>query len=91
MSKEEGNQYNVLIKRMEKLIIHLDIRQGELRIPVDVDLYWYIQKLKEVELLVEGVTIRQRDDLRRPLDDLCASILFKLKKDEERFDHRRSA
>jgi hypothetical protein len=91
VSKEQKNQYDVLIERMEKLIVTLDIHQGEYRTPTRVDLYWYIQKRQEVELMVDGILNRQRSDLRIPLDELCASITSRLDKDEEQFGRRRSA
>lgn len=91
VSKEQKGQYQMLIERMEKLIVTLDVHQGEYRTPTSVDLYWYIQKLQEVELMVDGITNRQRSDLRIPLDELCASIVLRLEKDEEQFGHRRSA
>jgi hypothetical protein len=76
---------------MEKLITDLDIRQGEHRMPIGADLYWYIQKLQEIELMIDGVLNRQRNDLKQPLEDLCTIIMFRLEKDEERLGHRRSA
>lgn len=91
VAKEQKGQYQVLIERMEKLIVTLDFQQGEYRTPMSVDLYWYIQKLQEVELMVDGINNRQRSDLRIPLDELCANIMLKLEKDEEQFRHRRSA
>ena len=91
VSKELENQYKVLVERMEKLITRLDIYQGKYHVSMGADLYWYIQKLQEVELLMEGVMLRKRNDLRQRLDELCAAIAFRLEKDEERIEHRRSA
>lgn len=91
MSKELELQYRVLIERMEKLITQLDNFQGEHRMPMGADLYWYIQKLQEVELLMDSVIFRNRSDLKQRLDELCATISFRLEKDEDNILHRRSA
>lgn len=91
MSKELELQYRVLIERMEKLITCLDNLQGEHRMTMGADLYWYIQKLQEVELLMEGVMFRDRNDLKQRLDELCATVSFRLEKDEYIIQHRRSA
>jgi hypothetical protein len=91
VSKELEVQYRLLIERMEKLITRLDTFQGKHRMSMGADLYWYIQKLQEVELLVEGVAFRNREDLKKRLDELCTQICFRLEKDEEWLEHRRSA
>jgi hypothetical protein len=91
VSKELEVQYRLLIERMEKLIARLDTFQGKHRMSMGADLYWYIQKLQEVELLVEGVAFRNREDLKKRLDELCTQIRFRLEKDEEWLEHRRSA
>lgn len=78
----EGNfQYWDLIDRMEKWITYLDASQGATHIPTG-DLYWYIQKLQEVKLLVESITTRNRIDLRPVLIDLSSTILVRLEKDQ---------
>lgn len=91
VSKELEYQYRVLIERMEKLITRLDTYQGEHHVSMGADLYWYIQKLQEIELLTESVLLRNRVDLKQQLDELCATITFRLEKDEDRIEHRRSA
>ena len=91
MSKELELQYRLLIGRMEKLIARLEDFQGEHHVSMGADLYWYIQKLQEVELLMDGVIFRNRSDLKQRLDELCATISFRLKKDEDNIQHRRSA
>jgi hypothetical protein len=91
VSKELEIQYRLLIERMEKLITRLDSFQGKHRVSMGADLYWYIQKVQEVELLLEGVAFRNREDLRKRLDELCSVITFRLEKDEESIQHRRSA
>ena len=91
MSKELELQYRLLIGRMEKLIARLEDFQGEYHVSMGADLYWYIQKLQEVNLLMEGVIFRKRNDLKQRLDELCATISLRLEKDEDNTQHRRSA
>ena len=91
MSKELELQYRLLIGRMEKLIARLEDFQGEYHVSMGADLYWYIQKLQEVNLLMEGVIFRKRNDLKQRLDELCATISLRLEKDEDNIQHRRSA
>ena len=82
----EGNfQFWELIDRMEKWIAYLDASQGATHIPTG-DLYWYIEKLQEVKLLIERVTTMNRFDLRPVLIDLSHTILTRLEKDES--NHR---
>ena len=76
---------------MEKLIARLEDFQGEYHVSMGADLYWYIQKLQEVNLLMEGVIFRKRNDLKQRLDELCATISLRLEKDEDNIQHRRSA
>jgi hypothetical protein len=66
---------------MEKWIAHLDASQDATHVPAS-DLYWYIEKLQEVKLLVEGITLRDRLDLKPPLIELSDTIIARLDRDE---------
>jgi len=78
----EGDyQYWVLIERMEKWIAYLDASQDATHIPIS-DLYWYIEKLQEVKLLVESITTRNRFDLKPMLVELSSTVLARLERDE---------
>jgi hypothetical protein len=66
---------------MEKWIAYLDASQGVTHVATS-DLYWYIEKLQEVKLLVEGITQRDRFDLKSPLIELSYTILVRLERDE---------
>lgn len=88
---EKGDiHYQELIARMEKWIAVLDASQGATHLPA-ADLYWYIEKLQEVKLLLEGISIRNRSDLKDPLEELCSIILCKLAHDQVDHQQRKSA
>lgn len=71
-----------LLDRMDKVINALSPHQRNYHVGLRVDIYWYIEKRKEVELLATRLRQNDNEILRRYLDTLCSEISHRLDADE---------
>jgi hypothetical protein len=73
--------YSELLSRMWKLIELLEPHQRNYHLCLRVNIYWYIEKHKEVELLLGRLA--HHPHLRHHLDELCLTISRKIEEDEK--------
>ncbi|HEY4654282.1 MAG TPA: hypothetical protein VIH22_07195 [Cyclobacteriaceae bacterium] len=81
VSREFGG-YSILVNRMTKLIDALEPHQRDYHVVLQVDIYWYIQKRKEVEVLVNRLTGSHCDKLEHYLHSICGEITRRIDRDE---------
>jgi hypothetical protein len=72
-----------LLDRMKKLIEELEMHQRDFFICRNVDMYWYIQKQRELEILIGRVSIAASIPLIGYLDALCVDIQARIDRDEK--------
>lgn len=72
----------VLLDRMTQLIEALSPHQRDYHAVVQVDIYWYIQKRKEVEILINRLLEKDNEILKRYLFALCDDISRRIDADE---------
>lgn len=85
ISEERENQvdlYAALRDRMTRLIDALSPHQRDYHAVLQVDIYWYIQKQKEVEIMANRVLKNDNEILKRYLSTLCDDILQRIDADE---------
>lgn len=75
--------YSTLLSRMSKLIQLLEPHQRNYHLCLRVDIYWYIEKHKEIELLLSRITHYSSLHLRDYLDELCLTVGRKIEEDEK--------
>nr|PZN57034.1 MAG: hypothetical protein DIU61_02920 [Bacteroidota bacterium] len=68
---------------MTRLVRRLQPHQRNYHLCLRVNIYWYIEKHKEIELLLMRVGRQSNSQLRRYLDDLCQTIGQKIEEDEK--------
>jgi len=72
-----------LVSRMKQIVNTLSEYQRNYHVTRKVDLFWYIQKLTEVETLDYRLAGNGSDVLRNYLDNLVATIDRRLSTDEK--------
>lgn len=84
----EGNDWNrddactVLLERMEKLVDALAPYQRDYHAVLQVDIYWYIEKHKELEMLMTRLLQCDNAILKDYLESLCQDIKLRIDADE---------
>lgn len=82
---EEGDRTDrcaLLLDRMEHLIDAMSPHQRDYHVVSRIDIYWYIQKLKEVEVLINRLLQNNNEILNRYLSSLCNDIQQRIDIDE---------
>lgn len=82
-ASREVHNYSELLSRMSKFIARLRPHQRNYHLCLRVNLYWYIEKHKEIELLMGRLATESRPDLREYLDTLCLIVSRKIEEDEK--------
>lgn len=75
--------YAELLLRMARLVELLEPHQRNYHLCVRINIYWYIEKHKEIELLLSRVSHHSNGHLRHYLDTLCGTIRQKIEDDEK--------
>lgn len=76
------HSYSELLLRMSRLVELLEPHQRNYHLCLHVNIYWYIEKHKEIELLLSRVSRHSSTDLRDYLEALCLTISRKIEEDE---------
>lgn len=68
---------------MWRLVRLLEPHQRNYHLCLRVNIYWYIEKHKEIELLLIRLARQPKTHLRHYLDELCQTIRTKIEEDEK--------
>jgi hypothetical protein len=77
-----AHSYSELLSRMSRLIEVLEPHQRNYHLCLRVNIYWYIEKHKEIELLLSRLVRQTNPHLRHYLDGLCVTVSRKIEEDE---------
>lgn len=75
--------YTELLLRMSKLVALLEPHQRNYHLCLRINIYWYIEKHKEIELLLGRLPYQPNGHLRHYLEGLCVTISRRIEEDEK--------